>query len=271
MQIARHVAQRFLLYLDQFPGELAKLFRLNLQPFRQVMKFLKGLAVGLESVKTRAQGEQKQNADQQEDVPLDIRVDGGDALGGLRLRLVILDQQAGHNLRNHRPARFQFAFNQQAGGLLPAVLGKGEDPVGGAPEFRQRRIELGALVVGGRCGDGKAAFQFRRVRHVVAQPRQFRLPILDGVARARRRHVANRDGHQVGVVLEPQQLQRGLAVPFHHVDLKVFQPANLVDGVNREDHENGKDDTQPRPQPLGRRRNLAQQVVLGLRLVHGLP
>ncbi|PYR58718.1 MAG: hypothetical protein DMF85_09845 [Acidobacteria bacterium] len=69
-------------------------------------------------------------------------------------------------------------------------------------------------------------------REVSAQPVERRLPRRQWIRFGAVRHVAHRDGKRREVVLDPQELQRILAVAFADRRLPVAEVANLREGVD---------------------------------------
>src|SRR5579862_60710 len=269
VQVARHIAQRFFLKVDDLPGKMAQLLGLRLQFLRQVMEPLERLAVGLKGVKAGAKSEEKQHANDDQYLAFDFGIDCADFLRRFRLALVVQYEQARDDFRNYGAPALELSLELGPRVCFLAFLGQGKHAISGTPKIRQRAAELSAFVVAGRTVDGKLAFLLACVTHVFPDSIEGRAPIGDVVMRLTQRHVAQGNGEQVSVVLQTQKLQRGFAVSLHHVGLVIFQPAQFVNGVKSENNKYGKDDAKTRPQPSGGRRDGLKQIVFGFVVEHG--
>src|SRR5437016_12093673 len=107
-----------------------------------MLQLLKGLTAGLQGVEACGQRQQEQNTHHDQDISFGSAIDGADGLSRLSLRLVVQDQEAEDDLRDHGTLVFDFVLKQRPGRRVLARAGERKNLVERVPEVTERQAEL---------------------------------------------------------------------------------------------------------------------------------
>jgi hypothetical protein len=138
--------------------------------------------------------------------------------------------------------------NLSPGFLFFSLPGQIEHAVHGIPELRERSAEK-LLLLGRLLNHGEPLLQAQGIIEVGANPFKLRCPGGQGIRLVAVQHVAHGQRQRVQVVLDPQQLQRILAVPAREVVLQGAEPGNLPCDVGGIRHHCDQRDDQSQNQP----------------------